>query len=288
MNLPLLKSGMSKAEVVKLKAILRSQGMWTGSDSPDFGPKLEAAVRYFQTTHLGPNGKYLKGDGEVGEGTWWALLNPSGAAQTSNIIAPSQEKRTPDHIPKFDNRYGRLSAKRQAFLRVLFIEHGQGVKEVPDGSNQGDGVDKYIVGFGPVYWCALFISWAWKAAFNVWPKGTREAGVRNWWRKAVAGGYAHPVGSGYIPVPGDLAMWGYKGGAGHISAVVATNVIGDFNTVGGNEGNRVKLGLRHEDEEPQLLGYVDMFGDGPQSRGLYVGGLLKGGDTAALSQGGTR
>lgn len=273
-KLPVLRRGDSSPHVVTLKSILRSQGMWDGTNSPDFGPKLDSAVRYYQSTHLGPTGQYLKGDGVVGEGTWWSLYNASGPAQKSFIKPPAQEKRTPDHIPAFDHKYGRLSLPRQKFLRVLFNEHAAGTREIPDGSNQGDGVDKYIKGYGPVYWCALAQSWCWKEANGDWPRGTREAGVLSWWRKALAGGYAHKVNSGYVPVPGDLAIWSHGKGAGHVSAVVASTSELKFNTIGGNEGNRMKLGLRDTDSEPQLLGWIDIAGDGPSLQGAYTGGLL--------------
>lgn len=284
-SIPVLRRGMRTPLVTKLKSILRSQGAWTGSDSPDFGPRLEAAVRYFQGTHLGPNGKFLVGDGEVGPSTWWALYNPSGEAQRSLIVAPAMKVRAPGHVPKFDHRYGKLSQPRQNFLRVLFEQHAAGVREIPDGSNQGDGVDKFISGYGAVYWCALFLSWSWKEGNGDWPRGSREAGVMNWWRKAVAGGYARTKKSGYVPVPGDLAVWQFARGAGHISGVVASDLTSErkFNTIGGNEGNRVKLGLRVTTEEPQLIGWIDLVGDGPESKNLFVPGLLPAGDTSKLN-----
>jgi hypothetical protein len=285
---PILKRGSNNSAVTQVKAILRSQGFWSGSASQVFGPKMEAAVRYFQGTHLRPDGVFLKGDGVIGPMTWWALNNPSGAAQRSNINGPDQIAQSGDTSP-FDQKYGRLSEKRQKFLRVLFDQYAQGVREIPDGSNQGDGVDKYIVGYGPVYWCALFVSWCYNAAFGSWPKNSREAGVRRWWNKAVAGNYAYKAKSSYKPVPGDLALWGFSGGAGHITTVVTVSDDGNiFNSIGGNEGNRVKLGLRYRLEEPALLGFVDLFGDGPTSGSIYTGGLLEAGKTPNMSQGGTR
>ena len=245
-----LKIGDNDPSVSQVKEILRGQGFWTGSESSVFGPKLKAAVQYFQSTHLGPDGVYLVADGEVGPKTWWALNNPSGKAQESGLIISAGWHKA------YENA---ISDDRKKFIATLSSEHRAGVREIPDGSNQGDGVDKYVVGFDSPPWCALFQSGAYKMTFGEWPKGKREAHVQTWLKKAKDGGYF--VSKSSIPVPGNLAVWTFNRGTGHISAVVAKSNRGKtFNSIGGNEGNRVKLGFRGVDEK-NFAGYIDLFGD---------------------------
>src|SRR4051812_10357214 len=86
---PLLCLGVAHPDVQPLVEQLRAEGFWTDAETPqEYTPALEECVRYFQRTHLGPDGTFLSVDGTVGEKTWWALLNASGAAQRSGV-APS-------------------------------------------------------------------------------------------------------------------------------------------------------------------------------------------------------
>jgi hypothetical protein len=247
---PELKEGSNGLVVTKVKAILQSQGLWNGTTSPQFGPKLKAAVQYFQSTHLAEDGQYLDDDGVVGPDTWWALYNPSGPAQRSYINQPDTK-----------GFYGNLVSSRKAQLKILFAEHKNGTAEIPDGSNGGDGVEKFIQGYGHVPWCALFQSWAWKEATGQWPLRARQASVQDFWESAVDRGVGFAKAN-YSPVPGDLMVWKFSGGTGHISAIVSTNLDGSvFNTIGGNEGNRVKLGKRVLADEPRCVGFINLHND---------------------------
>lgn len=250
-----VKIGDEGPLVQRIKAILRSQGAWNGTDSNQFGPKLKEAVQYFQSTHIGPDGDFLIIDGVVGDATWWALENPSGSLQKSGLEAV-----TPSGF------YGNLVASRKNFLKKLFAEHALGVAEIPDGSNSGDGVDKYIQGYGPVFWCCLFQSWAWKEASGQWPLRERQAHVQTFWNSCMDRGMAFTKDK-YSPVPGDMMVWKFSGGTGHISSVVSTSENGQvFNTIGGNEGNRVKLGIREIMSEPKCVGFINLHGDLAQSK----------------------
>ncbi len=282
-QLPILSRELTPrhARVPALKGLLRSQGGWNGSDSWDFGPKLEAAVRYFQGGHLGPDGRFLLTDGVVGPATWWALYNPSGAPQRSHIAPPTAA------ASDFDRRYGMLSPERQQFLRLLFREHAAPTFEIPDGSNRGGGVDKYIAGFGPAPWCALFICWAFREVTGRWPENRRHAHVQTGWRSAIAAGRTFTARE-RLPLPGDLPIWHFARGTGHVSALVASNrTCSQFNTIGGNEGNRVKLGLRTLAREPQLVGFIDLFGERQGARQV-VRELLDAAPSGTLTQGGSR
>ena len=117
-QLPITQINDINSYVSKIKALLRSQGFWKGSDSEVFGPKLEQAVKYFQSTHIGKNKRYLDTDGIVGQNTWWALYNPSGEAQRNHI-----------EITNITDRYANLSESRRKQLAVLFSEYSSGIHE---------------------------------------------------------------------------------------------------------------------------------------------------------------
>src|SRR5262249_48775879 len=120
---PLLCLGSTHPDVQLLVERLRAEGFWTEAENPaEFTPQLEERVRDFQRTHLGPDGAFLGVDGTVGEQTWWALLNASGAAQRSGIVPT---------IP------ARLGPMRTRILEVALQQHALGVAEVPNGSNRG-------------------------------------------------------------------------------------------------------------------------------------------------------
>ena len=285
---PVLVAGEKHSLVPSVKAMLRSQGAWTGTDSEDFGPNLKAAVQYFQNTHLGPDGKYLASNGEVGPGTWWALYNPSGDAQKSNLTPVAPVNNRGNLAAEFKRRYGKLSPARQNFLKEVWTQYLLPVKEIPDGSNGGPEVDKYTTGIGRLPWCAMFLSWCFKTANGEWPHKQRRAGVLDWWRAASSGGYGYKVNSGYKPKPGDLMAFLFAGGKGHITCIVACDDnLAKFNTVGGNESNRVKLGLRTPSKEPTLAGYISLFNDEGDDID-FVKELLDAQDESSLDSAGTR
>ena len=128
---PVLEHG-DKGEWVKVvQQLLKDQGFFKGAVRGNFLKLTKEAVVYFQHTHLGPNGEFLDSDGVVGPDTWWALRNPVGKPQQSNL---------PRKIPDG------LTPMRQNVLAVALGEHAAGIKEVPDGENTGDGVTKYLPG----------------------------------------------------------------------------------------------------------------------------------------------
>lgn len=283
--LPLLSREVSPSHpmVPLIKKLLRAQGHWVGSDSKVFGPKMDAAVRYFQSTHLGPDGRFLTGDGEVGKHTWWALHNASGEPQRSHLV-PVPE---PAVRGEFARRYGMLSQDRQRFIALAFQQHAASTRELPDGSNKGDGVDKFIEGFGAVYWCALFISWLYRKITFAWWDGVRHAHVQTWWRAAKTAGRTFTLAD-RLPLPGDLCVWHFARGAGHISVFVASDrKCSKMNTIGGNEGNRVKLGLRTLSQEPQFVGFISTFDERLGEKDV-VRELVATGKAAALTAGSSR
>jgi len=276
---PLLKHGDTDDNrkdlfVTLWQSLMRSQGFYTGRVDGFFGSRTTSATRYFQMTHLDSSGVQLVVSGDVDGATWWAGHNPSGAAQRSHIEA---------HIP------AGISADRRNILAVALKEHALGTCEIPDGSNWGDGVTKFLKGVGPNYWCCYFVWWVWYEVFKGWLWGQRHGGVQTVWRIGKANGTAQVKGK-YTPVPGDFFVLLYKNkygnwtGTGHIGFVLSVAPDGQsFNTIEGNTGNRVKVGLRSLTEET-LVGFINPYGD-DQSEIKYERKLLP---VAATSTTGTR
>jgi hypothetical protein len=243
--------GSKDPAVAELLTILRAQGYWPSAETPSsFTAEVERHVHDFQMTHLGRNGRALDSDGAVGDDTWWALTNPSGPAQQSSIRTG---------VPKG------LQPQRTKILEVALAEHAKGVKEEPDGSNRGPDVDRYLPDFmrarppGPA-WCCFFYSWVMNAALGKYPLGKREGGCKA--ARELAGNLKlwipkFQAQAQKRPFPGDAFLMDKGGDHGHIGLVLRVSADGSrINTLEGNCGNRVKLGLR-DVGDPQIAGFID-------------------------------
>jgi hypothetical protein len=271
---PLLKFGDGGDEVKVLQALLQSQGFFAAAVLGHFHEKTRQAVLYFQQTHLGQDGKPLEVDGEVGDDTWWALYYPSGAPQKSNI---------PALLP------AGLTPMRAKVLKIAAAEHQAGVHEIPDGSNWGDGVIKYLEkGGSPANpWCCFFWSWCVYRALGEYAFGEPMGHVLTTWRRAKTKGFAMDK-AGYAPVPGDAFVMLFKDdsgklkGTGHIGFVLRVDKARNataFNTVEGNCGNRVKVGRRQMDQST-LVGFINQYSLEKQPSGWKTG-LVTAGDVGA-------
>jgi hypothetical protein len=263
---PTMFVGSSGPAVEVLVGLLRAQGFWPSTAGPaEFTPELELAVKDFQRTHIGPDKAFLSADGVIGPNTWWALHHPSGRDQQSGIVAT---------IPVG------VGPRRRRVLEVALSEHAKGVAEQPDGSNRGPDVERYLPTWvregsaaGPP-WCCFFYSWVVREALGEWPLGARvgscaqarsRAGQRSLWKpKSMAGSE---------PIPGDAFVMDRGGGHGHIGFVLRVSEDGkQINTVEGNCGNRVKLGLRSL-ADPEIVGYIAVVEDEPTTafeRGIVL------------------
>ncbi|HEX6241701.1 MAG TPA: CHAP domain-containing protein [Polyangiales bacterium] len=247
---PTLVLGVSGPAVQLLAQQLQEAGALPPGPLPEqFTRELEAIVRDFQQTHLDKEGAFLKSDGVVGPATWWALSNASGPAQRSNLAAT---------IP------AGLGPLRRRILEVALAEHQKDVVEQPNGSNRGPELDKYLPDWvtksadrGPP-WCCFFYSWVVKQALGDWPLGGREGSCGKARERAgTLGIWVPKTLPGAHPLPGDAFVMDHGGGQGHIGFVLRVAKDGSrFNTLEGNCGNRVKLGLRRLDES-HLVGFID-------------------------------
>jgi CHAP domain len=250
MSHPMLFLGSNDVAVQTLIGRLRAEGFWEeAADVSEFTLEVEDSVRSFQRTHLGPDGTFLSADGVVGEKTWWALFNSTGRAQRSGLRAS-----VPDG----------LGPMRQRILTVALAEHARDVVEVPNGSNRGPDVDRYLPDWvkkpgqkGPA-WCCFFYSWVAHQALDKWPLGAPQGGVLEARRVAGKLGLWTPKSVAVNrPLPGDVFVMDRGSGHGHIGFVLrVSDDRKQINTLEGNCGNRVKLGMR-ELSDPEIIGFID-------------------------------
>lgn len=233
---------------------LAEQGFFKGVPRGNYLSLTRNAVFYFQSTHLGPDGAPLAVDGETGKDTRWSLANPSGAAQRSRL--------GDDIIP------AGLTDRRLKFLQTVAADYRSGdFIEVPDGSNTGPRIGKFSRG---TFWCAFYQSDAWKRTFGDYPMGKDHGHCLTFWREASKAGLAHPKEKA-APLPGDFGIMLYRNqsggltGSGHIFAVTRVSGTGrQINSIGGNEGNRLKHGLRNV-SDPTIAGWISLYGDSRDS-----------------------
>jgi hypothetical protein len=241
-------------DVKELQRILRAQGYFKGAIAGNFLSLTKGAVLDFQLQHLGPNGKPLVADGEIwpGHETEWALNNPSGPPQKSNIGKNEKSKDVPAGVV----------GNRRKLIEAALKDYHKGVKEIPDGSNSGDGVEKYIKDVGPNPWCAFAVSEFVKDATGAYPMGSRHghcvtmmkvAKKKNLWKNK----------TNYAPAPGDifLMVTNASKSQGHTGIVYRVSSDGKtFNTIEGNCGNRLKMGIRSVDDGA-LKGFIVLWGE---------------------------
>lgn len=264
-----------------LQSVLLSQG-YTGLKLNGLYDKATISeVQNFQAARLGPNGKFLQPDGWVGPNTWWAVQNPSGPAQASSLEGS---------LPKG------LSTKRRAILMAAAKDHANGTREIPDGSNYGDGVSRILAGVGPCPWCCYSVSQWHMDGTGAWPFGARYGLVKGLWDRPVKEGRAYKKGT-KDPVPGDAFVLLYRNSKGQLTGLGHTGLVGAvseargddcvYNTFEGNAGNRVKRGQRTV-QEGVLMGFVDLVGDADVVRLQFARGLFKKKDSIDSSVKGTR
>lgn len=276
-TLPVIKFG-SRGEAVRiLQSALASQGFYHAEVDGIFGQITHNAVVYYQQTHIGDLGAYLSSYTEPGvvDILLWKVLLSSDPASQRNFLDP--------FIPKG------LSDLRRQVLRVALKDHADVVKEIPDGSNYGDGVTKYLEGIGAAYWCCYALSWWYKTATGVHPFDKRYGLCAALWADAKKLGRTYTKD----PVPGDAFVLLYRKagrltGSGHTGLVAGVSEDGKrFSSIAGNEGNRVKAGNRSLDE-PVLVGFVDVLGDASTVRPKFKRGCFERDDDLASSFESTR
>ena len=140
-----------------------------------------------------------------------------------------------------------LSPTRQAIIATARQEFNQ----QPRGTKYSQGI--------PEDWCADFVSWILREAGaplqNPHSGSWRIPGtftLREYYQSA---GRFRPADGSYTPRPGDVAI--YRGSPifrDHTNIVLRMHD-GVLTTVGGNEGNRIRVHVNHAKQYDGLLGY---------------------------------
>lgn len=271
-----LKYGCRGDDVKWLQNVLRSTGDFEGWIGGNFKALTKGALIDFQMRAVDPKTKRpLTPDGEVwpGYATERALNNPSGAAQSTGLGRHEKADLIPDG----------LSESRQRIIQTWITAYRSNIREIPDGSNTGDGVTRLHQPFPPSPWCMWSMSEMWKDTYGEYFFGKKQGHcvtVRNIARRR---GVFHPVGE-YEPIPGDLFIMvtNASKSQGHTGGVFRVNRTGSqFNTFEGNAGNRFKLGIRST-KQSTLVGFVNLHGDEDHR---FERGIIKASD---VSRDGTR
>ncbi len=214
-----------------------------------FGDETYREVIRFQQTHLAPDKSALDVDGIIGPDSWWALFNFDGEEQRSNL--------KPEVVTN-------VSSDRLKVIKIALQQHANGTKEIPKGSNWGDGVTKFLkfCGLGPNPWCLAFVQWVVFEALKNLPWKSKTAHVKTFWQVCDKLGFAFKV-KNYSPIPGDLFVIIHSDGTGHIGIISNVNSQTQatrLNVVEGNSGDRVALRERIPGQNSHV-GYINFYGD---------------------------
>ncbi|HEX2882219.1 MAG TPA: hypothetical protein VHO25_22015 [Polyangiaceae bacterium] len=261
---PLLTIGDRDPAVLEVRAILKANGyevIETGD--PELIDELFfAQVEIFQCQHLGPDGEYIRGDGEtIDEATWWALENATGEPQRSGII------HTVDH---------ELTPRRRDLIDLLKWIHSQPTIEIPDGSNRHPQIDKMMAPGHAIggAWCCGTVSWCIRSILGSDPLGQYFVGVQAMWAAAVKQGRVTKT-----PKPGDVYVQLKSEGKGHTGFGVGFSEDNlTAATASGNEGNRFKNGRRAMNT---INGWIDLIGD---DQGLDFTRIPNGGTVIGVNE----
>jgi len=252
-KMPYLRLGANGDVVTYLQEILAQQGFYRYDVDGFFGDRTHRCVKDFQATHLGFDKKALEVDGIVGPNTWFSLRNPSGHLQDE-----FQNKATYESSTDVSGLLSLIPCAQNTIpWRILSTAFGEfGVHEVPDGSNWGDGVEKY--GGQPGWaWCCLYGWWVLKQVLGKNAFGTRHASCYNAMKAAISAGYWTPIDAKKnfnYAVPGDAFIMQYGGGKGHFGFIAQIDYTGSIFTVEGNIGNSV--GFKIRDIKAPIVGFI--------------------------------
>lgn len=242
-----IKIGETDKTVVKaIQKALQQENYDVDPADGVFDDALKATVKLFQSRNVDSQQRNLVVDGIVGSLTWEVLF------------------RQPPAI---------VVAKAGSFTEaVLAVAASQvGVREIPQDSNRGPDVEKYLasVGLGPGYaWCAAFVYWCLREAgsqLNKPNRCLRSGGVIKQWNHA----------AGRLPTitsreardnpallkPGMVFVIDSGKGLGHegfvlsVSGASFTTIEGNTDGSGSREGGGVYQRLRKVGEINK--GYVD-------------------------------
>jgi hypothetical protein len=200
-------------------------------DDPNYGPRVEQAVRLFQARNVDAEGRPLKQDGEIGPLTWAALFGPAS-------------------VPSSDTPRDPLLAR---VLWTASAEEAKHVREVPVNSNRGPQVDAYLTRAGAKpgeSWCCAFVYWCFDEASRAMGRANpmpRTAGCLDHWERASAHGTkcipaADAVENPALVQAGLVFIMDHGNGLGH-TGLVEKVAGGLLTTIEGNtDGSKTREG----------------------------------------------
>lgn len=194
-----------------------------------FGPGTEIAIQTLQR-----EAGFRLVDGIVGPQTMHELDHP-GSGRGGRNTAPGW-------------RYDRQTVQQRVSLACDAAVGDIGLRESPDGSNDGPDLAKFKTRGAP--WCALALSHWYTHADGGCPWG-REAStvaIYEWARRE-----GRVLGAGEPVEPGDV--WFARRGPshGHVALVVSVLPGGRLCCAGGNEGNAVRGSMRRAADATAIL-----------------------------------
>ncbi len=171
----------------------------------------------------------------VAVGAAWHWV--SGAASPS-FAAPSQAALADLSVPQrvvalAQSQIGYRTNPSDSYCNKFSSYWGSGSAGCPRGERSEE-------------WCADFAAWAWQqggVSFTYgYQSGEINAGAASFYAWGVAHGAWHPVGSGYVASPGDVAVYGLSFGAepsaSHVAIVTADTADQAGPDVVNGDGNR--------------------------------------------------
>ena len=251
-----IRAGNNDAETInQIQTTLESAGIG-GLTRGSFDAAMTSAVKLFQSRTVDQSGAPLKIDGIVGRFTWIALFGAPPVATTDSLrLLPAQ---------------------------LLSVASSQiGVMETAGQANRGPQVDVYLRTAGIANpagnrpegypWCQAFIYWCFEQASVAIGRDNpspRTAGVLAHWNSKVLGvarvSRAAALSKPSMVSQGQLMVFDYGSGLGHIAVVEPVYLDGRVVTVEGNtnpEANREGLGVyrleRRKLTDSGLKGFMD-------------------------------
>jgi len=256
----ILEFGMTGSDIIEIQKRLKDLGVFKGTCKGNYKTLTEAAVKTFQNRYVGEGRIPLDSDGKVGPKTLWALNHPE----------PKNQRM---HVPT--RRVPGLPPLRNKCQEIWEQKHQAPTKEIPLGSNWGDGVP-WFGGWSGAAWCSLAYTKivmvaAKECGYENPLKGLKgRASTYSFWQWAKKNGMFFPIDTvdPLAFLPGNALLWQHKRGGrytrtGHISEQAITHLkdgmFYEGETLGANEGHRVARKVRKKRYERSLIGLINPF-----------------------------
>jgi CHAP domain len=196
------------------------------------------------------------------------LVAPSRAGKSDAFLVPSRAGLAHLDLRQrivaiAESQVGYRTNPRHSYCNKYSAYWKAGTADCPDGNYREE-------------WCADFAAWVWKKAGALVTyqlvSGDLDSSAASFYEWGVAHGTWHPVGTGYQPQPGDVAVYGldvYSVYAVHVAVVTRMTSSGP-NVING-DGDRtgfssVERGAHQNRADPRrpgglLSGYVSPLAD---------------------------